>query len=349
MVRTSARLLKLLSLLQSRRSWTGPELADRLDVAVRTVRRDIERLRGLGYPVQAAPGIAGGYRLGAGAELPPLLLDDEEAVAVAVSLRTAAGGTVAGIEETSVRALAKLEQLLPSRLRRRVGALQTYTISLPGSPPTADAKVLAAIAAACRDCERLRFRYRTYDGRTSRRTVEPYRLVNLGRRWYLVAWDADRVDWRTFRVDRIEPRLSTDQRFTPRKLPQRDIGAYVAAAVSAARDRYQAQVILHAPLADVAKRVPPSHGSLEPIDEHRCLLRTGADWLGGLAVYIAMIGVDFEVVEPPELVEQVRVLTERFRRAARRRTRRDAATTRTAESPGTRPVSSPSPPGDRAA
>ena len=349
MVRTSARLLKLLSLLQSRRSWTGPELADRLDVAVRTVRRDIERLRGLGYPVQAAPGIAGGYRLGAGAELPPLLLDDEEAVAVAVSLRTAAGGTVAGIEETSVRALAKLEQLLPSRLRRRVGALQTYTISLPGSPPTADAKVLAAIAAACRDCERLRFRYRTYDGRTSRRTVEPYRLVNLGRRWYLVAWDADRVDWRTFRVDRIEPRLSTDRRFTPRKLPQRDIGAYVAAAVSAARDRYQAQVILHAPLADVAKRVPPSHGSLEPIDEHRCLLRTGADWLGGLAVYIAMIGVDFEVVEPPELVEQVRVLTERFRRAARRRTHRDAATTRTAESPGTRPVSPPSPPGDRAA
>jgi predicted DNA-binding transcriptional regulator YafY len=316
-VETSARLLKLLSLLQSRRSWTGPELAERLGVGVRTVRRDVERLRSLGYPVQAAPGVAGGYRLGAGAELPPLLLDDEEAVAVAVSLRTAAGGTVAGIEETSLRALAKLEQLLPSRLRRRVNALQTYTVSLPGSPPTADANLLATIAAACRDCERLHFRYRSHDGTASRRAVEPYRLVNLGRRWYLVAWDADREDWRTFRVDRIEPRLSTDRRFAPRKLPQRDIGAYVAAAVSAARDRYQAEVILQAPLAEVAKRVPPSHGTLEEIDEQSCLLRTGAHWLGGLAVYVAMIGVDFEIVEPPELVGQVRVLGERFRRAAR--------------------------------
>jgi predicted DNA-binding transcriptional regulator YafY len=316
-VKTSARLLKLLSLLQSRRSWTGPELAERLEVGVRTVRRDVGRLRSLGYPVHAAPGIAGGYRLGAGAELPPLLLDDEEAVAVAVSLRTAAGGTVAGIEETSVRALAKLEQLLPSRLRRRVSALQTYTVSLPGSPPAADANVLATIAASCRDRERLRFGYHSYDGTTSRRRVEPYRLVNLGRRWYLVAWDVDREDWRTFRVDRIEPRLSTDRRFTPRKLPQRDIGAYVAAAVSAARDRYQAEVILRAPLAEVAKRVPPSHGTLEEIDEHTCVLRTGAHWLGGLAVYVAMIGVDFEIVEPPELVEHVRVLSERFRRAAR--------------------------------
>jgi predicted DNA-binding transcriptional regulator YafY len=317
MLRTSARLLKLLSLLQSRRSWTGPELAERLEVGVRTVRRDVERLRSLGYPVQAAPGLAGGYRLGAGAELPPLLLDDEEAVAVAVSLRTAAGGTVAGIEETSLRALAKLEQLLPSRLRRRVSALQTYTVSLPGSPPAADANVLATIAASCRDRERLRFRYHSYDGTTSRRQVEPYRLVNLGRRWYLVAWDVDREDWRTFRVDRIEPRLSTDRRFIARKLPQRDIGAYVAAAVSAARDRYQAEVILRAPLAEVAKRVPPSHGTLEEIDEHTCVLRTGAHWLGGLAVYVAMIGVDFEIVEPPELVEHVRVLSERFRRAAR--------------------------------
>jgi predicted DNA-binding transcriptional regulator YafY len=316
-VKTSARLLKLLSLLQSRRSWTGPELAERLEVGVRTVRRDVGRLRSLGYPVHAAPGIAGGYRLGAGAELPPLLLDDEEAVAVAVSLRTAAGGTVAGIEETSLRALAKLEQLLPSRLRRRVSALQTYTVSLPGSPPAADANVLAAIAASCRDRERLRFRYHSYDATTSRRRVEPYRLVNLGRRWYLVAWDVDREDWRTFRVDRIEPRLSTDRRFTARKLPQRDIGAYVAAAVSAARDRYQAEVILRAPLAEVAKRVPPSHGTLEEIDEHTCVLRTGAHWLGGLAVYVAMIGVDFEIVEPPELVEHVRVLSERFRRAAR--------------------------------
>jgi predicted DNA-binding transcriptional regulator YafY len=315
-VQTSARLLRLLSLLQTRRSWTGPELADRLAVSVRTVRRDVERLRSLGYPVHAAPGIVGGYRLGAGAELPPLLLDDEEAVAVAVGLRTAAGGTVAGIEETSLRALTKLEQLLPSRLRRRVSALQRYTISLAGSPPTANANALATIAAACRDCERLRFRYRKHDGTASRRTAEPYRLVNLGRRWYLVAWDVDRKDWRTFRVDRIDPALSTDRRFTPRKLPARDLGAYVSAAVSGVRDGHQARVILHAPVAEIAKRVPPWYGALEPIDEETCLLRTGADWLGGLALHVGLIGVDFEVLEPPELVEQVRVLAERFRRAA---------------------------------
>jgi len=315
---TSARLLKLLSLLESRRSWTGPELAARLEVGVRTVRRDVERLRSLGYPVHAAPGIAGGYRLGPGAQLPPLLLDDEEAVAVAVGLRTAAGGTVAGIEETSLRALAKLEQLLPSRLRRRVNALQTYTISIPGSPPTADAEVLATIAAACRDRERLRFPYRSHDGTRSRRTVEPYRLVHLGRRWYLVAWDVDREDWRTFRVDRIEPRLSIDRGFTPRRLPARDVGAYVAAAVSAARDRYQARVILHAPLTQVAKRVPPSYGALEAIDDHTCMLRTGADWLGGLALYVATIGVDFEVVEPPELIDQIRALADRLARATQR-------------------------------
>jgi predicted DNA-binding transcriptional regulator YafY len=314
-IETSARLLKLLSLLQSRRSWTGPELAERLEVGARTVRRDVYRLRSLGYPVRAAPGVAGGYRLGAGAELPPLLLDDEEAVAVAVGLRTAAGGTVAGIEETSLRALAKVEQLLPSRLRRRVNALQTYTVSLPGSPPAADANLLATIAAACRDCERLRFPYVRHDGTRSTRNVEPYRLVLLGRRWYLVAWDVDREDWRTFRVDRIEPRLSTYRRFSPRKLPARDIGAYVSAAVSKARDRYQARVLLHAPLAQVAERVPPSYGALEPVNENTCLLRTGAHWLGGLAVYVAMIGVDFEVLEPPELVEQVRVLADRFQRA----------------------------------
>lgn len=316
MLDTSARLLKLLSLLQSRRTWTGPELAVRLEVGVRTVRRDVDRLRRLGYPVHAAPGIAGGYRLGAGAELPPLLLDDEEAVAVAVGLRTAAGGTVSGIEETSLRALTKLEQLLPARLRSRVNALQTYTVSLAGSPPTADANGLATIAAACRDHERLRFSYRSHDQTRSRRTVEPYRLVHLGRRWYLVAWDVDRDDWRTFRIDRIEPRLSTDRRFTPRKLPERDVGAYVSAAVSDARDRYQARVILHAPLARVAKRVPPSYGALEAVDEHTCLLRTGADWLGELAVYVALIGVDFEVLEPPELIDEVRTLAERFARAA---------------------------------
>jgi predicted DNA-binding transcriptional regulator YafY len=313
---TSARLLRLLSLLQARRDWTGTELAERLDVGARTVRRDVDRLRRLGYPVQASPGVAGGYRLGAGASLPPLLLDEEEAVAVAVGLRTAASVGVAGIEETSVGALAKLEQVLPSRVRRRVNALGSVTVPYPGSGSAVDPETLSVIATACRDRERLRFGYRSHEGEPSRRTVEPHRLVHTGRRWYLVAWDVGRDDWRTFRVDRIEPRPQADRRFVQRNPPAEDIAAYVSRAVSSARDRYQARVILRAPLAEVAGRVPQAYGTLEPIDERSCLLLTGADWLGGLAVYVADIGVDFEVLDPPELVEMVRELAGRFGRAA---------------------------------
>jgi predicted DNA-binding transcriptional regulator YafY len=316
MLGTSARLLRLLSLLQSRRTWSGPELAERLEVGVRTIRRDVERLRRLGYPVHAAPGVAGGYRLGAGAELPPLLLDDDEAVAVAVGLRTAAGGSVAGIEETSIRALAKLEQVLPAHLRRRVNALQAFTVPAPGAGPTVDADVLATIAGACRDHEGLRFGYRSHDASQTRRRVEPHRLVHLGRRWYLLAFDLDRDEWRTFRVDRIAKPLSAGARFASRKLPAGDVAAYVSQAMSSARDRYQARVILHAPMAALSRKVPASYGSLEPIDAQTCMLHTGSDWLGGLAVYIAEIGVDFTVVDPPELTERVRDLAGRFARAA---------------------------------
>jgi predicted DNA-binding transcriptional regulator YafY len=314
MLDTSSRLLALLSLLQARREWSGPELADRLDVGVRTVRRDMERLRGLGYPVSATRGVAGGYRLGAGASLPPLLLDEEEAVAVAVGLRTAASVGVVGIEETAVRALGKLEQVLPTRLRRRVNAVGAATVPYPGTGPAVDPATLATIAGGCRDAERLRFGYRAHDGTSTRRLVEPHRLVHTGRRWYLVAWDADRADWRTFRVDRIE-RVAADRRFVPREPPAEDIAAYVARSVSSARDRYQARVILRAPLAEVAGRVPHSVGTLEAIDERSCLLRTGSDWLGGLAVYVAEIGVDFEVLDPPEFGERVKQLAGRFARA----------------------------------
>jgi predicted DNA-binding transcriptional regulator YafY len=202
---TSARLLELLSLLQSRREWSSAELAERLEVGARTVRRDVERLRRLGYPISARRGVAGGYRLAAGASLPPLLLDGEEAVAVAVGLRVAASSGVAGIEETSVRALAKLEQLLSSALRRRVSALGAATVAYPRLGPAVDPETLAAIASAARDGERVRFAYRSHEGQRSRREVEPHRLVHTGRRWYLVAWDPAREDWRTFRVDRIEP------------------------------------------------------------------------------------------------------------------------------------------------
>jgi predicted DNA-binding transcriptional regulator YafY len=314
MLETSARLLRLLSLLQARREWAGPELAERLEVGVRTVRRDVERLRRLGYPVEATRGVAGGYRLGPGAEIPPLLLDEEEAVAVAVGLRTAARVGVAGIEETSVRALAKLERVMPSRLRRRINALGAATVPYAFTGPAVDAEALATIAAACRDHERLRFRYRSHDGVSTGRLVEPHRLVHTGRRWYLVAWDTARADWRTFRVDRLE-RPAPDRRFVPREPPAEDLAAYVSRAVSATRDRYRARVVLHAPIAEVAPRVPPAVGTLEPLDDRRCLLHTGSDWLGGLAVYIAEIGVDFEVLEPPELVARVRVLAGRFARA----------------------------------
>jgi predicted DNA-binding transcriptional regulator YafY len=217
--------------LQARADWSSRELADRLGVTTRTVRNDVQRLRSLGYPVHASPGVGGGYRLGAGAALPPLLLDDEEAVAVAIGLRTAAAGSVTGIQETSVRALAKLEQVLPSRLRHRVNALQAATVEIAASGPTVDPEVLTAIAGACRDHQRLRFDYRDHDGSATIRTVEPHRLVHDRGRWYLVAWDVDRADWRTFRADRIQPRVPTGTRFAPRELPGGDVATYLLRGV----------------------------------------------------------------------------------------------------------------------
>jgi predicted DNA-binding transcriptional regulator YafY len=314
---TSTRLLSLLGLLQSRRDWAGKELAERLEITPRTVRRDVERLRRLGYPVQARPGVTGGYRLRAGASLPPLLLDDEEAVAIAVGLRTAVSGGVAGIGETSVRALSKLEALLPERVRRRVHAVGMATVPYPSAGPVADPETLLVIATACRDHARLRFRYRSHEGETSRRVVEPQGLVHTGRRWYLVAWDTARADWRTFRVDRIAAKPRPDRRFAPREPPVADLAAWVARGVSSARDRYQARVILHAPIETVVPRVPHATGTLEPIDDHSCLLLTGSDWLEGLAIYIANVGVEFEIVEPPELIQRVRDLAARFERATR--------------------------------
>jgi predicted DNA-binding transcriptional regulator YafY len=313
-MQTSARLLRLLSLLQARRDWSGPELADRLAVTTRTVRNDMQRLRGLGYPVHATPGVAGGYRLGAGAALPPLLLDDDEAVAVAVGLRTAAGGTVTGIQETSVRALAKLEQVLPSRLRHQVNALQTATVEVPASGPTVDSAVLTAIAGACRDHQRLRFDYRDHEGSASLRTVEPHCLVHDRGRWYLVAWDTDRQDWRTFRADRIEPRTPTGPRFTPRDPPDGDVATYLLRGVGSAMWRYRARVRVHAAAAAVAGRLPPAV-LVEAVDEHTCIVSVGSDTPHMLAVYLGMLDVDFEVEEPPELVERLLTLADRYRRA----------------------------------
>jgi predicted DNA-binding transcriptional regulator YafY len=316
MSETSSRLLELLSLLQARRDWPGSELAERLEVSGRTVRRDMERLRRLGYPVESLSGPAGGYRLRAGTAMPPLLLDDEEAIAIAVGLRTAAHASVIGIEEPAVRALLKLEQVLPAHLRRRVGALGRATSTLPVAGPTVDPQHLTAIAAACRDSECMRFAYRSRDGADSRREVEPHAVVNHGRRWYLVAWDRGRDDWRTFRIDRLTRPASTAVRFTPRTLPAKDPAAFVARSIAGAPNRFEARVTLHVPAEEIRARIPAYWGTVEPIDAHACEYRTGDDDLAWLALRITMLGVDFDAHEPPELLEQLQALASRLSRAA---------------------------------
>lgn len=307
MLETSARLLKLLSLLQLPREWSGAALAAELGVGARTVRRDVDKLRNLGYPVDAAPGVAG-YRLGAGTALPPLLLDDEEAVAVAIGLRAAATGSVAGIEESSVRALTKLEQVLPSRLRHRIKLLQAVDVT-PSGAAVVQPDVLLAVAAAARDRQRLRFDYRSHDGTTSVRTTEPHRLVHTGRRWYLVAWDVDRADWRTFRLDRLGPRIPTGPRFTPREVPDPD---NTARGVASGGYRYQARFLIHAPAEQLADRLAPSVATVDSLTSSTCLVTTGANSLDELALYIGLLGFDFEIQSPPELIAHVDTLTTRL-------------------------------------
>jgi predicted DNA-binding transcriptional regulator YafY len=313
MLQTSARLLRLLSLLQLHRDWTGGALAERLGVTSRTVRSDIEKLRSLGYPVHAAPGVSGGYRLGAGAELPPLLLDDEEAVAVAVGLRTSSG--VTGIEESAVRALTKLEQVLPSRLRHRITALHTAMAAAGTAGPTVAANSLIAIATAIRGHERLCYDYESFDGGVSRRIVEPHRLVHIRGRWYLLAWDVDRDDWRTFRADRLRLRPPHGPRFTPRPDPGGDVVAHVEKGLGTAAWRYRTRAIVHAPAATVVARVPPSV-TVEAIDERSCSVHVGSDDPATLALWLGMIDADFEIDDCPELAERLRILARRYARAA---------------------------------
>ncbi|MHB1875583.1 MAG: helix-turn-helix transcriptional regulator [Streptosporangiaceae bacterium] len=314
MLDTSSRLLRLLTLLQARRDWPGGELAERLEVTPRTLRRDVQRLRDLGYPVHSVPGVAGGYRLGAGRALPPLLLDDDEAIAVVVSLRSAASNAVLGLAEASVRALAKLDQVLPARLRDRIAALAESTVPMTSPGPTIRLDLLTALAAACRGCQRLTFGYRDRDGSASARSVEPYRLVAAGYRWYLLAYDLLRRDWRTFRVDRIGDLTATGPGFAPREHP--DPAAFVARAVTTEPYRYRARVLVHAAEKQMAERMPPTVGVLSPAGPGQCMLTSGSDSLDALAFHLAMLGVDFTVLEPPELSERVGLLAERLRRAA---------------------------------
>ncbi|MCM1974182.1 MULTISPECIES: YafY family protein [unclassified Streptomyces] len=315
---TPARLLQLLSLLQTPREWPGGELADRLGVSRRTVRRDIDRLRELGYPVQATKGSDGGYRLVAGKAMPPLVLDDEEAVAIAVGLRAGAGHALEGVDEASVRALAKLEQVLPGRLRHRVATLQAATTPLTsGDGASIAPETLTVMASTVAGRERLRFAYRAGDGTESRRLTEPYRLVSTGRRWYLVAYDLDREDWRTFRVDRVSEPFATGARFAPRELPTGDAAEYLRQSMYRRQETYEFVVTFAAPADFIAARLPKWVGAPEPIDDRTCRLRaTTGDAVEWMAVRLAMADCEFTVHEPAELVQCVRDLGGRLTRAA---------------------------------
>jgi predicted DNA-binding transcriptional regulator YafY len=318
MSETSGRLLNLLSLLQTPREWPGPELARRLSVTTRTVRNDVERLRQLGYPVQATRGAVGGYRLSAGTAMPPLLLDDDEAVAIAVSLRTTTGGAIEGLEETALRALTKLQQVLPTRLGRRVDALQTHTVRVAGRRrgPRVDGRMLALVAATARDREIMRFRYSDHAGSATERRVEPYRLVNWGRRWYLVAFDVERDDWRTFRVDRMADPRSVGHRFTARPLPAEDIAGYVAAKTRQVQMKVRGRLIVHLPADEVeARRGSWSEGSIEALAPDRCLVQLGGRSVEEIAFWIGVLDVDFEVVDSPELAAAVERVADRYARA----------------------------------
>jgi len=299
MAETTQRVLHLLGLLQQRPVWTGPELAERLGVTTRSIRRDVERLRALGYPVHATQGAGGGYQLGRGRGLPPLLLDDAEAVAVAVSLRMAAGGTVSGASEAALRTLAKLEQVMPPKLRSEVRALHAATQTLDAGLPTVDGDALLHLARAVRDTVRVRFDYESRDQTPSTRTVEPAGLVATGRRWYLMAYDVDRDDWRTFRLDRMTRVAPTTWRFRERE--HEDPAAYVQRAVASAAYRFQARIVVHAPTVEVAERTSVRSVVLTAIDDHTTLLEAGAETLYGLAFHLSFLGWEFEVQEPAEL------------------------------------------------
>jgi predicted DNA-binding transcriptional regulator YafY len=306
---TTGRLLELLSLLQARPRWSGPQLADRLRVTVRTVRRDIDRLRQLGYPIQADAGAAGGYQLGAGGTaMPPLMLDRDEAVAVAVCLRSTATESIAGGGEAAIRALGKLEQLLPSSVGRQVATIASMTAPLDNAPAAVPPEVLVMITRACRDAERLRVRYRDRSGRESERTLDPYRVVTTARRWYLVARDRDRAAWRTLRIDRMSDVVATGHRVEIVDPP--DPVTFVQAAITTAPYRYQVRIELAAPVEEVAALVPPTVGALEPVDEQTTILTTGADDVGLLAHHIVSLDIPFRVLEGDALRQRLREIAD---------------------------------------
>lgn len=315
----TARALRLLSLLQTHRLWGGAELAERLEVTERTVRRDVERLRDLGYPVEATPGSDGGYRLEAGAHLPPLLFDDDEAVAVAVGLRAAAGAAIGGIEDTSVRALAKIEQVLPDRLRRRVAALDASVVSLRqvyGDDDLVDPDTLSLLAAACRDHEEVRFDYRRPNGEDGRRLVEPHQLLAAGRRWYLVAWDVRRADWRTFRLDRLSDTRLAGRRFAARDIPGGDGAAYFAASVASIPRETESVVAVHAQYEQVAEVLTRVDHTLVAAGADSCTVRLRSDSVESLVMAVVRLArrAPVRVVEPGAVADDVDALVGRLDR-----------------------------------
>lgn len=317
MANTSSRTLRLLSLLQTHRYWPGTELADKLGVSVRTLRRDVDRLRELGYPVDAHRGVDGGYQLAPGAALPPLVVDDEEAVALAVGLQAAAQGAIAGIEESSIRAFTKVVQVMPARLRRRVDALRAMTVPAPWgneAGPTVEATVLTTVAQACRDTERLRFSYTSRSAQPTDRHVEPHRLVSLGRRWYLVGYDLTRQDWRSFRLDRLTAARGTGARFRPRQLPAEDAAAFVRAGIENLPAPYRVEVLVYASATSVRDRMG-RWGTVEHVDDQRCRLLMTVDALDWPIMALGALGAEFEVVSPAELTTQLQEWSDRFRRA----------------------------------
>jgi len=316
MLTASARLLSLLSLLQSRPHWSGAALAERMAIHPRTLRRDIDRLRQLGYPIHASTGVAGGYAFRAGRALPPLLLDDEEAVAAAIALRTAVTGTISGIEQTAITALVKIEQAMPPRLRPRLEALRSAILPTDQIGPLVDAGRLTTLAAACRDQVQLAFAYTDREGQPSSRQVEPQGVVHTDRRWYLVAWDCLRADWRTFRIDRIASAPVVGAHFAPRAGPgDGDLRRWVARSLSLGQYPDEARIILHAPLAALRQRIPASAGVLEVVDGQRCLLRCGANPMGSVIYWLLAMDLEFEVLGPSALIERLRETGERVARS----------------------------------
>ena len=312
---TTGRVLQLLGLLQSRRVWSGDELAERLGVTGRSVRRDVERLRDLGYPVHASKGHGGGYQLGAGAALPPLLLDPDEAVAMAVCLRVAAGGSVAGVGESALRALTKLDQVMPSRLRSQVAAVHdaTTTLMTGQSDELVDPDVLMTLARASRDHEHVNAGYVDRAGNTTQRRLEPYQLVTTGRRWYLLCFDRDRDDWRSLRLDRMADVVARGTTFRPREAP--DAARYVRRAITASPYRYVARVRYQASKEVVAQSFSDASADIEVDGPHTCIVTMGGDDPVRMVPWLALPGVEFEVLEPPEIAAAVRDVAERLMRA----------------------------------